>query len=185
LLCAVDGHTTLLDKNWENIRSVLLGRPGKRVELMFLRQSTVRFSGLDLVKMAVTLGKKREVVVDVQWPDPELYTERSLFLFRLTMSVRRLCIGTVESGYFQKFVLLLIAASTAVLAINDPLDDSQGSLTTASQVFSVCFAAEALIQIIARGFIFGHHAYLKNVRRNGLLFWPSIETNALIACTLD
>ncbi len=42
LLCAVDGRNTLLYRDWEDIRKELIGYPGSRVELYFLRQSTSR-----------------------------------------------------------------------------------------------------------------------------------------------
>jgi hypothetical protein len=106
------------------------------------------------------------MLVETQWPDPELYTDRSLFLFTLRTPIRRFCVATIESTSFQRFVLVLITGSTAILASNDPLDSTQGVLGLASQVFSVLFAVEAIIQIIARGFIIGHLTYLRSVSRH-------------------
>ncbi len=38
----MDGRNTLLYRNWDEIRKELVGYPGSRVELYFLRQSTSR-----------------------------------------------------------------------------------------------------------------------------------------------
>ena len=143
LLCAVDGRNTLLYRGWEDIRSELIGQPRSRVELSFLRRSVTRRGQYEVVKLLVSRGRRREVATEEAWPDPELYTDRALFLFTLRTPVRRLCIATVESTPFQRAVLLLITASTAVLASVDPLDSSLGVLGIASQVVRPAAAAAA------------------------------------------
>ena len=73
----------------------------------------------------------------------------------------------VESKAFDNFIMLCILANSICLAMYD-FSDQEGksnynmNLSLAGTVFSVIFTIEALLKIIASGFIIGKNTYMRS-----------------------
>jgi hypothetical protein len=73
----------------------------------------------------------------------------------------------IKTSSFEGFILLLITIQSVLLALDNPLNDPDGFMVTflrySDIVFSSIFAVEAVLKIIAYGFLFNRDvAYLKN-----------------------
>lgn len=78
--------------------------------------------------------------------------------------VRRFCIRVVQHVWFDYIVVLCILVNCAILALNDPLDKKRTSLQNrildgSELPFTIIFACEMLIKIIALGFM-GKNSYM-------------------------
>ncbi len=80
----------------------------------------------------------------------------------------RWCVGrTVNHKAFEIVIIVMILGSSVILAIENPLDDPQGSkayvLFILDAIMTAIFCLEALMKIIAFGFALGNkHAYLRS-----------------------
>ena len=80
---------------------------------------------------------------------------------------RRLCGRIVSLRYFDTFILLMIFASTVLLALDNPLDDPKGDfvgyLTKIDYFMTAVFTFEMVIKIIMWGFMCnGKESYMRN-----------------------
>ncbi|XP_075298802.1 voltage-dependent L-type calcium channel subunit alpha-1S isoform X2 [Opisthocomus hoazin] len=112
---------------------------------------------------------------------------RALFCLTLHNPLRKACISIVEWKPFEIIILLTIFANCVALAIYLPMpeDDTNvanSSLEKMEYAFLIFFAIEAMLKIIAYGFLFHTDAYLRN-GWNVLDF--SIVTLGLITMTLE
>ncbi|XP_075030055.1 voltage-dependent L-type calcium channel subunit alpha-1S isoform X3 [Calonectris borealis] len=112
---------------------------------------------------------------------------RALFCLTLQNPLRKACISIVEWKPFEIIILLTIFANCVALAIYLPMpeDDSNvanSSLEKMEYAFLIFFAIEAMLKIIAYGFLFHTDAYLRN-GWNVLDF--SIVSLGLITMTLE
>ncbi|NWV35321.1 CAC1S protein, partial [Grantiella picta] len=112
---------------------------------------------------------------------------RALFCLTLENPLRKACISIVEWKPFEIIILLTIFANCVALAIYLPMpeDDTNvanSSLEKIEYAFLIFFAIEAMLKIIAYGFLFHTDAYLRN-GWNVLDF--SIVTLGLITMTLE
>ncbi|XP_071673797.1 voltage-dependent L-type calcium channel subunit alpha-1S isoform X2 [Patagioenas fasciata] len=112
---------------------------------------------------------------------------RALFCLTLQNPLRKACISIVEWKPFEIIILLTIFANCVALAIYLPMpeDDTNvanSSLEKMEYAFLIFFAIEAMLKIIAYGFLFHTDAYLRN-GWNVLDF--SIVTLGLITMTLE
>ncbi|XP_009586456.1 PREDICTED: voltage-dependent L-type calcium channel subunit alpha-1S [Fulmarus glacialis] len=112
---------------------------------------------------------------------------RALFCLTLQNPLRKACISIVEWKPFEIIILLTIFANCVALAIYLPMpeDDSNvanSSLEKIEYAFLIFFAIEAMLKIIAYGFLFHTDAYLRN-GWNVLDF--SIVSLGLITMTLE
>ena len=78
-----------------------------------------------------------------------------------------MCYKLVESKWFKNTILVLIIISTITLALETPLDDPKGDkirvLKHIDLFMTVAFTFEALVKIIAVGFLFtGKSSYIKD-----------------------
>ncbi|XP_045772342.1 voltage-dependent T-type calcium channel subunit alpha-1G-like isoform X3 [Maniola jurtina] len=87
----------------------------------------------------------------------------SLYIFAPDNKIRRLCTWMVTRSWFDNIVLLFIALNCITLAMerpNIPPDSKERSfLSTANYVFTVVFAAEMFIKVVASGMFYGPDAY--------------------------
>ncbi|KFP05175.1 Voltage-dependent L-type calcium channel subunit alpha-1S, partial [Calypte anna] len=112
---------------------------------------------------------------------------RALFCLTLQNPLRKACISIVEWKPFEIIILLTIFANCVALAIYLPMpeDDTNvanSSLEKMEYAFLIFFAIEAMLKIIAYGFLFHTDAYLRN-GWNVLDF--SIVSLGLITMTLE
>uniref|UniRef100_A0A8D0E689 Voltage-dependent L-type calcium channel subunit alpha n=1 Tax=Salvator merianae TaxID=96440 RepID=A0A8D0E689_SALMN len=92
---------------------------------------------------------------------------RSLLCLTLENPLRKACIAIVEWKPFETIILLTIFANCVALAIYLPMpeDDSNkvnARLEKLEYFFLIVFAIEAMMKIIAYGFLFHADAYLRN-----------------------
>ncbi|NXF71457.1 CAC1S protein, partial [Sclerurus mexicanus] len=133
--------------------------------------------------------KKRQQKEKSKKPVPPVAPRppRALFCLTLENPLRKACISIVEWKPFEIIILLTIFANCVALAIYLPMpeDDTNvanSSLEKIEYAFLIFFAIEAMLKIIAYGFLFHTDAYLRN-GWNVLDF--SIVTLGLITMTLE
>ena len=93
--------------------------------------------------------------------------KRALFCLSVSNPLRSACIRLVEWKPFDLFILANIFATCVVLALMNPDPESDTSdinlkLNKAEIFFMIVFAGEAIIKIIAMGFVLHPGAYLRN-----------------------
>ncbi len=94
----------------------------------------------------------------------------SLFILGRQNPLRLALIRLIENKWFDRFVLLVILVNVAFMAAFDPLDipevnpisEKRQTLDTADFFFSVFFAVECVIKIVALGFVFEKRTYLRD-----------------------
>ncbi|NXE29013.1 CAC1S protein, partial [Ardeotis kori] len=112
---------------------------------------------------------------------------RALFCLTLENPLRKACISIVEWKPFEIIILLTIFANCVALAIYLPMPEDDTNVANSSlekfeYAFLIFFAIEAMLKIIAYGFLFHTDAYLRN-GWNVLDF--SIVSLGLITMTLE
>ena len=123
-----------------------------------------------------------------RWPSVHDYEALSLGVFTLRNPLRKFCIACIEWPWWDKGVLLLIVVNTIQLMMFDPFDTSaniepaqvftrkawpplgRDLLAQIGLVLSALFVLEALIKILALGFVRGSKTYLAQ-RSNWLDFF--------------
>ncbi|CAH2106214.1 unnamed protein product [Euphydryas editha] len=87
----------------------------------------------------------------------------SLYIFAPNNKIRRLCTWMVTRSWFDNIVLLFIALNCITLAMerpNIPPDSKERQfLSSANYVFTVVFAVEMFIKVVASGMFYGSEAY--------------------------
>ena len=78
-----------------------------------------------------------------------------------------MCYKLVENNWFKNIILVLIIISTITLALETPLDDPEGNkvrvLNHIDLFMTVAFTFEAIVKIIAAGFLFtGKPSYIRD-----------------------
>ncbi|KAL0023530.1 hypothetical protein WJX79_008642 [Trebouxia sp. C0005] len=101
----------------------------------------------------------------------------SFCVFARTSPVRKLAIQIVENPWFNRLVLAIIMANCVFLAIANPQCDTEVEIANnpecagnpkwqriidANYFFTAAFSIEVVVQAIAKNFIIGPNAYLKN-----------------------
>ena len=91
---------------------------------------------------------------------------KSLGVFTAENNFRRKCVRALNFKYFDDISNLVVILSTILLAIDNPLDDPESKkqkiLSKLDYTMTFIFSVEALIKIVARGFIFnGPKSYLR------------------------
>lgn len=87
----------------------------------------------------------------------------SLYLFPETNTFRKMCFWFVNQKWFDNVILLFIALNCITLAMErpniPPWSKERVFLATANYVFTVVFAIEMLLKVVAAGMFYGHEAY--------------------------
>jgi Ion transport protein len=101
-------------------------------------------------------------------------------LFRFDSSFRKALVNMLNHEYFERVMLFIIVVSTVQLAIDNPLSDPgsdlQIILMRIDYVLTSVFTFEAVVKIIAFGFVFcGSTSYLRSAW-NTLDFFVVIVT---------
>ncbi|XP_053943674.1 voltage-dependent L-type calcium channel subunit alpha-1S [Cuculus canorus] len=133
--------------------------------------------------------KKRQQKEKTKKPVPPVapWPPRALFCLTLQNPLRKACISIVEWKPFEIIILLTIFANCVALAIYLPMPEDDTNIANSSlekieYAFLIFFAIEAMLKIIAYGFLFHTDAYLRN-GWNVLDF--SIVSLGLITMTLE
>lgn len=98
-----------------------------------------------------------------------VYDKKSCWLFKKNglFKIRNGFVWVSCNPWFDNFIILLILANSIMLAVYDYADRDNKEprnqlIETLGQIFTWIFTVEALIKIIAMGFIFHKNAYLKD-----------------------
>lgn len=89
------------------------------------------------------------------------HSEETLWYFKKSSWVRRISYIIVKSEYFNYFIYFLIFANSIKLARDTYLEKDTGSFIF-EYILGGFLVGEAILKIIAFGFIFGKYTYLKN-----------------------
>ncbi|ETE62876.1 Voltage-dependent L-type calcium channel subunit alpha-1S, partial [Ophiophagus hannah] len=103
--------------------------------------------------------KEKAKKTDLELPPRPL---RSLLCLTLQNPVRKACIAIVEWKPFETIILLTIFANCIALAIYLPMPEDDTNKEKLEYFFLIVFAIEAMLKIIAYGFLFHADAYLRN-----------------------
>lgn len=120
-----------------------------------------------------TLKKKSDKIVPriVQWlkeiSNLDTWTEErdsySMYIFPETNRFRKACFWFVNQKWFDNVILLFIALNCITLAMErpniPPWSKERVFLGTANYMFTVVFAIEMLLKVVAAGMFYGHEAY--------------------------
>ena len=69
----------------------------------------------------------------------------------------------VFNQWFDRFILLTIFANCICLALEDPsLEEPDPVIEMLDRIFLVVFSIEMILKIIAMGFVWGKHSYLRD-----------------------
>ncbi|KAJ8301678.1 hypothetical protein KUTeg_020665 [Tegillarca granosa] len=114
---------------------------------------------------AATMTRKRANARKQQ--NQNVRPQRALFCLTLQNPIRKLCIRVVEWKPFEFLILLTIFANCIALAVFVPypeLDSNEVNLALehVEYIFLVIFTLEAIMKIIAYGFVLHSGAYLRN-----------------------
>ncbi|DBA01467.1 TPA: hypothetical protein N0F65_005586 [Lagenidium giganteum] len=102
------------------------------------------------------------------------FVNNSLFFLNTTNPFRLKLVWLVEWKWFDRFILLCIVANSIALGLRDYQDPALSSHSSANPnttntivdktelLFTIVFAVECVLKIIAMGFLFGKGAYLRN-----------------------
>ncbi|CAN0576107.1 unnamed protein product, partial [Ectocarpus sp. 12 AP-2014] len=122
---------------------------------------------------------KNEAVFDVHGKHL-VYPRSSLYLFSEKSRVRVAFVKLVAHPWFDRFILLVIALNSIVLALadwtridEDPSSEHVGEpiaegswrntlLYETESIFTAIFTLEFVLKVVSQGFIFGHGAYLRD-----------------------
>nr|CDS23994.1 voltage dependent calcium channel alpha 1 [Echinococcus granulosus] len=109
---------------------------------------------------------------------PQFNPNRSLFLLSKRNPIRRYCLMIVDAKPFEFFILATILANCIALAINHPYpmgdyNATNVALEKTELVFLIIFTTEAVLKIIAYGFVLHPDAYLRN-------FWNVLDFSIVV-----
>lgn len=110
------------------------------------------------------------------------FRNRSLLIFSRRNILRRYISAIMHHRYTEYLLLFFIFISSILLAVDNPLDDPQGSLSrylmSFDQAFTWMFSAEMIFKIIDRGVLWnGPESYLRDP-------WNVLDSSTLIASFL-
>ncbi|XP_030763174.1 voltage-dependent T-type calcium channel subunit alpha-1G-like isoform X1 [Sitophilus oryzae] len=108
--------------------------------------------------------------------------EYSLYLFSPENSFRKKCTWLVEQKYFDNMVLLFIAMNCITLAMerpNIPPDSPEKIfLQSCNYIFSIVFAFEMFVKVVAAGMCYGPNAYFTSG-------WNIMDGSLVIISVID
>jgi voltage-dependent calcium channel L type alpha-1F len=87
----------------------------------------------------------------------------ALFFLSKNNKARRISHVLMSSGIFETVIILLIVASSIMLAIDNPLMDPEDPVKKNLKIVDSIFTLEAILKILALGFwINGKFSYMRN-----------------------
>jgi hypothetical protein len=97
----------------------------------------------------------------------KIYDGRSLYLFYHKRHFRRVLVGIAESKIFDAVILSLIVLNSLCLVLYDYRDRCNKEfrntmLEFVMNITTYCFMGEAVIKIVAQGFVVHRNSYLRD-----------------------
>jgi len=113
-----------------------------------------------------------ELIASTTASDKLILSGRSLFIFPPGNFIRKKCAAITESKVFNRVILAVICGSTLTVALDEPRSSQKfkDTLNYFDLIFTACFVVEMVLKMIAMGFIFGKHSYLRSSHFNKLDF---------------
>lgn len=92
---------------------------------------------------------------------------KALYILGADNKLRQFLARLATNNIFETVIILFISISSIMLALDNPLNDPNGTLSkfliTIDVIFTIIFALESLMKILAFGLIMnGESSYLKN-----------------------
>merc|ERR1719163_2159637 len=101
-----------------------------------------------------------------QGPSGWIYHSTSLLCLRPYHLPRRIAINIVESPVFDPFILITIMCNCITMAWDSPLDEpgtwKEDFLAVMEDIYLYIFTFELTMKVIAYGFAFHKHSYLRD-----------------------
>ncbi|KAF0712772.1 hypothetical protein As57867_004669, partial [Aphanomyces stellatus] len=147
------------------------------------RRESVRTKSVRAARRAMHLLVRINNIVQPHDPveaPPQRILGRSLLVFSMDNPIRRFCIFLLGRREYTWVMSLSILVSCIGTALDSPLlDNSSGIgfvLEQSNLVFAVLFSTEMGLNVIARGFLFGPDAFVKDAWRllDGFIVFVSI-----------
>lgn len=129
--------------------------------------SQIRLINSPVVKIVPEEAKDSKDGVFVLHNKTVHYDKRSLFIFSYKNKLRKLLVWLIEQPWFDICILIIILLNSLCLAFYDysDRDDSKFSnklLSIFGRIFTVIFLIEAMVKILAMGFVIHKNAYLRD-----------------------
>nr|XP_047135692.1 voltage-dependent L-type calcium channel subunit alpha-1D isoform X2 [Hydra vulgaris] len=153
--------STTKDRNRKNSKPLLEQNHGKKNKLHEIK----RFN-------QINARVKRNVILVSKWlnspQEQKKYAYRSLFIFGPKNKFRLLAIKITEAKLYEYFILLTIIITCIIMALDVPMPyESKSKISKfsdkAEYFFLVIFGLEALLKIIAKGFVIHPNSYLRSL----------------------
>lgn len=132
-------------------------------------------------RRAAELTAAEAVDAQTRTPPPTFMKSRSLFLFSPKSPFRRVCFMVAFDKTFETAVVLVILVSSALIAAENPgvaPDSALGlALSHLDVAFATFFSCEALVKIVAMGFIAHPGAYARDP-------WHAVDGAVTVASVL-
>ncbi|KAF0713804.1 hypothetical protein As57867_004193, partial [Aphanomyces stellatus] len=145
------------------------------------RRPTLRANTVRAARRALRVLMRLNVAANEAKPVPEQPKRgRSLLVFSMENPIRRFCIFLLGRREYTWVMSLSILVSCIGTALDSPLLDTSSGigfvLEQSNLVFAVLFSTEMGLNVIARGFLFGPDAFVKDAWRllDGFIVFVSI-----------
>lgn len=120
---------------------------------------------------------KKKIKFDNPWE--EWHCEDSLWCFNKKNRLRKVCLFIVSSQYFKLLVYFLIIINSIKLGLDDKISTEIPLFSNTFDYFlGACLIIEALLKIIAYGFVLDPHTYLRN-------YWNVLDFFVVIISVID
>lgn len=99
------------------------------------------------------------------------FADKSLYFLSATTKFRLKIVQITTHNYFERIVLIIVIINTLMLILTDYSDRInetpkypvlQDTILQAEIIFTILYTIEAILKIIAKGFLFGQGTYLKS-----------------------
>jgi len=102
----------------------------------------------------------------IKWRE-YIYTPNACYFFAITNPVRWRCFELIEWRWFDRFILMMIAANCLTMTLDEPLQldlnsDQKRRFYIVGAIFQMFFLCECLVKVTAMGFINGPKTYLRD-----------------------
>ncbi|KAM3865783.1 LOW QUALITY PROTEIN: voltage-dependent R-type calcium channel subunit alpha-1E-like [Diretmus argenteus] len=135
--------------------------------LLGLSPMTVNRKEMDAFPSEQKEKEKEEETEEEEAPiPPKPVTPDSMFIFKASNPIRRICHYVVTLRYFEMTILLVIVASSIALAAEDPVctnSDRNKVLRYFDYVFTGVFTFEMIIKMIDQGLILHDGSYFRDL----------------------
>ncbi|XP_023674747.2 voltage-dependent R-type calcium channel subunit alpha-1E-like isoform X1 [Paramormyrops kingsleyae] len=157
--------TSLNREGLDSNASVVIEVPGAQ-PLMELTPMTVNNKDIEAANSDKEKEEEEEEEEEEVKTVPKAVPPDSMFIFKATNPIRRICHYVVNLRYFEMSILLVIVASSIALAAEDPVSTNSEwnkVLRYFDYVFTGVFTFEMIIKMIDQGLILHDGSYFRDL----------------------